>query len=491
MLADWLLDMARIGYGRSYEELRLVVKKILDQDQRQNPFTDNLPGPTWVKAFMRRHPFISLRQSESLSTCRAKGCSPAVLKKWFDEFELFLREHQLTDKAERLWNADESGFPLQHRSGYVLAPRGAKCVYSLNNSSKQQITTLVCVNAAGQVVPPMHVFPGERFHCNPVEGGVYGSYMGRSSNGWMDSDLFYGWLSNHFVNWIPPARPALLLLDGHSSHINLATAKFAQTNGILLYCLPPHTTHALQPCDVGVFRPLKCNWNKCVSRFVLKNDGKTVDKYSFAKVFKTAWEETHKAATIVNSFRGSGICPLNPKAISPEKLIPASVYVRVESDDDPNESNLALQSDSSSLDDSNSNPVEPSTSSGCANIGDQIDPDACNSSTCSSSANISEQIDIYSYQVEPFTSSGSASIGDQLDPDACNSSTCSSSANISEQIDIYSYQVEPSTSSGSASIGDVLPVSVIKLILMPVIHLHVQAQPTLASRLILILHVKS
>ena len=140
----------------------------------------------------------------------------------------------------------------------------------------------------------------------------------------------------------------------------------------------------------------------------------------------------------MNSFRGSGICPLNPKAILPEKLIPASVYVRVESDDDPNESNLALQSDSSSLDDSNSNPVEPSTSSGSASIGDQIDPDACNSSTCSSSANISEQIDIYSYQVEPSTSSGSASIGDQIDPDACNSSTCSSSANISEQIDIDS-----------------------------------------------------
>ena len=62
-------------------------------------------------------------------------------------------------------------------------------------------------------------------------------------------------------------------------------------------------------------------------------------------------------------------------------------------------------------------------------------------STCSSSVNISEQIDIYSYQVEPSTSSGSASIGDQIDPDACNS-TCSSSANISEQIDIDSAHEE-------------------------------------------------
>ena len=93
--------------------------------------------------------------------------------------------------------------------------------FKLNNFSRQLITTLVCINAAGQVVLPMHVFPGDQFHGNAVEGGVYGSYVGRLSNGWMDSDIFYGWLSNHFVNWIPPACPFLLLLDGHSSHINL------------------------------------------------------------------------------------------------------------------------------------------------------------------------------------------------------------------------------------------------------------------------------
>ena len=100
----------------------------------------------------------------------------------------------------------------------------------------------------------MHAFPGERFHCNPVEGGIYGSYMGRSSNDWMDSDLFYGWLSNHFVNWIPPARPALLLLDGHSSHINLATAKFAQQ--MAFFCIVYPLTqlmlysHAMSVCSV-------------------------------------------------------------------------------------------------------------------------------------------------------------------------------------------------------------------------------------------------
>lgn len=72
----------------------------------------------------------------------------------------------------------------------------------------------------------------------------------------MDSKLFYGWLSSHFIKWIPLAQPVLFFLNGHSSHINfLKTVYFAHNNGVLLYCLPLNTTHVLQPCDVGFFGP--------------------------------------------------------------------------------------------------------------------------------------------------------------------------------------------------------------------------------------------
>ena len=142
----------------------------------------------------------------------------------------------------------------------------------------------------------------------------------------MDLELFYGWLSNHFTTWIPPARPVVLIVDGHSSHINLQTACFARENGILLYCLPPHTTHALQPCDVGVFGPIKKSWNKCVPRYVCDHSGEAVDKAKFARVFKGAWEDAIKISTIVNSFKTSGICPLNRRSVSAEKLSPSVVY---------------------------------------------------------------------------------------------------------------------------------------------------------------------
>ena len=178
----------------------------------------------------------------------------------------------------------------------------------------------------------MHVFPGERFKTNPLEGSVHGAYMGRSQSGWMDSELFNGWLRNHFSKKIPPARPVVLLLDGHSSHINLDTAKDAMEEGILLYCLPPHTTHVLQPCDVGFFKPMKRNWNVAVADHMCKTMS-TIDKYNFAKVFKRAWEETLKPSTIMNSFKGAGICPLNRDIISEDKLLPSTVTCHVQEEE--------------------------------------------------------------------------------------------------------------------------------------------------------------
>lgn len=172
----------------------------------------------------------------------------------------------------------------------------------------------------------MHVYPGERFGYNPLEGGVDGSYFGKSPNGWMTQDLFYGWLTGHFVQQIPPTRPVCLILDGHSSHIDLEVSKFCDENGILLYRLPPHSSHILQPLDVGVFSPLKHEWQYAVAKFQQENIGMLVDKRNFARIFNEAYQRTIKLATIVNAFKRSGIFPVDRHAISANKLAPSQLY---------------------------------------------------------------------------------------------------------------------------------------------------------------------
>ena len=81
-----------------------------------------------------------------------------------------------------------------------------------------------------------------------------------SAKGWVDSELFRGWLMDHFLQYAVAARPLLLVLDGHSSHYQPELVQYAKEKDVILFCLPPHTTHESQPLDISVFKPLKQNW---------------------------------------------------------------------------------------------------------------------------------------------------------------------------------------------------------------------------------------
>ena len=173
----------------------------------------------------------------------------------------------------------------------------------------------------------MHVFPGSRFRYNPLDGYVDGAYFGKSENGWMVTELFYGWITNHFSAHIPPERPVLLLVDVHATHIDVETSKFCTQNGILLYCLPPHSSHLTQPLDVGFFGALKYNWRKAIDSYKVATLGCSVTKETFARVFNTAWTNTVKMSTIVKSFARAGIYPDNGDMVKKGgTLDPAKLY---------------------------------------------------------------------------------------------------------------------------------------------------------------------
>ena len=93
--------------------------------------------------------------------------------------------------------------------------------------------------------------------------------------------LFKGWLVDHFLENCVSARSVLTLLDGHSSHHQTDLIKYAQDYQIILFCLPPYTTHESQPLDVSVFKSLKQNWQDCCHRFNQSNSGLTITKYHF------------------------------------------------------------------------------------------------------------------------------------------------------------------------------------------------------------------
>lgn len=331
-LADWAINMSRVGYGRTKQELLDTVQKILNADGRDNPFTDNRPGKDWYIAFMKRHPILSQRQQQQLGKERAV-VSPDKVESWFADLKKYLdtevHDDTLWTDPTRWYNADESGFPLNPKGGKVLAMKGCSNVYQVTSSDKSQITVLACMSASGHYVTPMIVYAGQRFSYNPLDG-FDEAVMGRSENGWMDTELFKTWLSDVFVKDINQQnlkKPVILIVDGHSTHITLEASEICQKNGIILYCLLPHASHIMQPCDLRLFGPLKEHWRQAVRNFTYENIGETVTKQSFAKVFKGAWMKSATVGNGVTGFRDAGLFPFSPaKVMGTVKMEPSKVF---------------------------------------------------------------------------------------------------------------------------------------------------------------------
>ena len=71
--------------------------------------------------------------------------------------------------------------------------------------------------------------------------------------------------SGFFLLHVPPTRPVLLIQDGHSTHVSIELVELARENGVYLLCLPSHSSHVLQPLDVGIYKFLKTFFFQSVS----------------------------------------------------------------------------------------------------------------------------------------------------------------------------------------------------------------------------------
>ena len=62
---------------------------------------------------------------------------------------------------------------------------------------------------------------------------VPGTKYGLSSNGWINTELFEGWLVEHFIEKAVSVRPLFLLLDGHSTLYQPQAIRFAMEHDII------------------------------------------------------------------------------------------------------------------------------------------------------------------------------------------------------------------------------------------------------------------
>ena len=287
--------------------------------------SSNKPTDGWWKRFKLRHPTVTTRKGESLSKARMAATTQKALDKYFDQLKATLTRNGLMNKLGQIFNCDESGFPLDHKVGKIATRKGQKHTYSITSGNKTQITVMACVSAAGFAMPPMIIFDRKGLNPEWTEGEISCSRYGLNESGWINSDLFDGWYEEVFLKLIPAVRPILLLLDGHSTHYNPVTIKRAASDNVIIFCLPPNTTHLMQPLDQVCFSVLKKCWNEECLKYTQLNPGKVVTRTNFSQVFQSAWAKAMTISNITASFKTTGIHLFNRHAITlPQNRSPSA-----------------------------------------------------------------------------------------------------------------------------------------------------------------------
>src|SRR5437660_2163863 len=126
------------------------------------------------------------------------------------------------------------------------------------------------------------------------------------------------WLTEVFIPKTDFGRPRFLLLDGHTSHVSPQFIRALIDAKIEALCLPPHTTHLIQPLDVGVFSPYSIAYKQEVDN--ANRGGITgINKAVFLRLLKRSREKSLSPSNIRSGWRGAGLIPFHPTVVL-EKL---------------------------------------------------------------------------------------------------------------------------------------------------------------------------
>ena len=310
-LISFIIGCAEVGYPKTVKDILVLVQQILAS---RGVYREVTYG--WWEGFRKRHPDLSLRVPSTISKARALATDRESLDRYFDLLEETIAENNLKDKPGQIYNLDETGMPLNPKSLKTIHSCGDKNPYTVTSGRKSQISVLACVSASGQCIPPMVIWDRKKMKMELTVGEVPGTMNGMSPKGWMNRELFEKWFCKHFLCYALPARPLLLLMDGHSSHYSLEAIKMAAEEGVLLFTLPPNTTHLVQPLDKGVFGPLKVCWRRTCQNYMSRHPGEVVHQFNFSRLFASTWFEAMTPKNIISGFRTTGIFPIDRDALT-------------------------------------------------------------------------------------------------------------------------------------------------------------------------------
>jgi hypothetical protein len=113
-------------------------------------------------------------------------------------------------------------------------------------------------------------------------------------------------------------------MDGFNTHESLNVMTYCFENNIVLCRQPSHTTHKTQPCDVGVFSPLKTAYGEQVD-LLYRGGAETVNKAHSTKLYSQYRSVAMTSRNIRSGWSKTGLYPfIAAKVLGDMQGVPAS-----------------------------------------------------------------------------------------------------------------------------------------------------------------------
>lgn len=340
-LRDYLILAAKHNYGLSKSEMKKLAYSYAVANKIEVPQWEEAKsaGEGWLRKFRNRHPNISLRKPEATSLARATAFNKTNVGEFFSKYQEILNRKQY--QPHQIWNIDETGLSTVHVPPKILAPKGTKQVGNMTSAERgTTVTMIAAINAAGNSVPPLFVFPRVHFKQNMLKGAPLGSVGAANPSGWSNEEIFLLFIE-HFIKHAQPSEENshILILDNHESHYSPRVIARAKQVRLVIVTLPPHTSHKMQPLDRTVFGPFKAFYNKAMNDWMNSpnNAGRPVTLYDVAELAGVAYELSFTLRNITSGFKATGIVPLNSNIFDESDFIASSVTDRQLSENDNQE----------------------------------------------------------------------------------------------------------------------------------------------------------
>jgi hypothetical protein len=316
-LKKWIISLASRGAAPRPSAIRFMADILLSK--RGDPNPQPVVGVNWVSNFLRRNKDLKSQYLRRYNYQRAKCEDPKVIGKFFEAFRNTIIDYGILD--DDIYNFDETGFAM----GIIATARVVTMSENIGKpvvlqpGNREWITVIETVNAMGWALPPMILLKAKTYQGSWFEDSSIPRdwRLQTSPNGWTTDEIGLDWLINHFE---PHTRHRtvgnyrMLVLDGHSSHLTPQFDNFCSQHSIIPICMPAHSSHLLQPLDVGCFAVLKRSYGRLIEN-QMRLGINHINKVDFLSIYPQARSEAFKDSNIRNGFMATGLVPYNPQHV--------------------------------------------------------------------------------------------------------------------------------------------------------------------------------